>query len=238
MTMPRLFRPGFTIIELLVVISIITLLISISLPHLQRSKYESRMAVCLSNQHQFGLATLNYANDHKEALPRQDEAFTTGVNTWDLSNRFPIEMGRYGVADHRMWDCPVTPMMPRTVTSWDEAKAWFSSAYGYFSITPYNWWVPRKFGTTIFPSPQAGAAADPNGWPTHVGSPVGVKQPIMSDRMGRPVGQPADPAGASDGHQWAGKVESTNILFTDAHAERRSVREILWRFTGNWQNFY
>jgi len=231
-------RSAFTIIELLVVISIITLLISIALPHLMRSKYESRITICLSNFHQFGNATLSYAGDNREALPRQDETFTTGVNSWDVSNRFPVEIGKYGVNDHRMWDCPVSPLMPPTVTDWTQAKAHFNSAYSHFSIVPYNWWVPRKFGAVWFPSPAADPTCEPGEWPTHVSSPGADKKPIMSDRVSQPTGQPANVLQTQGGHRWAGMLESSTVVYTDAHAERRPAQAIQRRYSGNWQNFY
>jgi prepilin-type N-terminal cleavage/methylation domain-containing protein/prepilin-type processing-associated H-X9-DG protein len=57
-------RPAFTLIELLVVISIITLLISIALPSLGKSKRAARAAICLSNQHQLQVAQLGYCDDN------------------------------------------------------------------------------------------------------------------------------------------------------------------------------
>ncbi len=238
MSTQRHVSAAFTLMEVLVVISILTLLLSISLPHLQRARYESRMAICLSNHHQWGNATLAYAGDNREALPRHDETFTTGVNTWDISNRFPIEMGRYGLNDHRMWDCPISPLMPASVKDFEQAKAYFNSAYGHFSIIPYTWWVPRKFGAVWFPSKQADPTCEPDEWPTHVTSPNGAKQPIMSDRLSKPKGMAPTPDDANGGHRWVRGLESTTILFLDAHAERRPFLLIQRRYSGNWHNFY
>jgi prepilin-type N-terminal cleavage/methylation domain-containing protein len=58
-------RFGFTLIELLVVIAIIALLLAILLPALTKAKEQSRRTVCASHLHQFGLAQVMYANDHK-----------------------------------------------------------------------------------------------------------------------------------------------------------------------------
>lgn len=230
---------AFTLIEMLVVISLIVLLISISMPHLQRAKYESRVTLCLSNFHQWGNAVLAYAGDNREALPRHDETFTTGINTWDISNRFPAEMARYGMNDHRMWDCAVSPLMPVTVKSFEDAKTkYFNGTYTHFSIIPYNFWVPRKFGAVFFPSKAASPTSTVDLWPTHVTSPIGIKEPIMSDRVAKQVGLPATPEDSIGGHRWVGGLESTSLLFLDAHAERRTIGEIKVRYLGNWQNLY
>lgn len=62
-------RAGFTLIEMLVVISIIALLIAFLLPVLQASRESARLAACASNLHQQHLGTLAYANDHQGRLP-------------------------------------------------------------------------------------------------------------------------------------------------------------------------
>lgn len=230
---------AFTLIEMLVVIAIIALLISISMPHLQRAKYESQITLCLSNFDQWGNAILAYATDNREALPRHDETFTTGINTWDISNRFPVEMAKYGMNDHRPWDCPVSPLMPKTVKSFEDARTkYFNGTYSHFSIIPYNFWVPRKFGAKLFPSKAVSPTSTVDLWPTHVGSPIGLKEPIMSDRVTKQTGLPATAEGANGGHRWVGGLESTTLLFVDGHAERRLIDFIQVRYLGNWQNLY
>jgi len=60
-------KAGFTLIELLVVIAIIALLIGILLPALGNARTAAQATVSVSNLRQFGVITLNYAADYKDA---------------------------------------------------------------------------------------------------------------------------------------------------------------------------
>ena len=50
----NIMRTSFTLIELLVVVAIFGILVSILLPSLQKARYKSKMAVCVSNLSQIG----------------------------------------------------------------------------------------------------------------------------------------------------------------------------------------
>ena len=62
-------KTGFTLVELLVVISIIAVLLGILLPAMSMARGTAKRTICASNIRQLALACISYANDHNSFLP-------------------------------------------------------------------------------------------------------------------------------------------------------------------------
>jgi prepilin-type N-terminal cleavage/methylation domain-containing protein len=86
--MPRRKKIAFTLVELLVVISIIALLMSILMPSLGKAREQGRRAKCLANLHAMGTAIQIYAMDHKDLLVPGD--YWCGWDAWGQVYEDPL----------------------------------------------------------------------------------------------------------------------------------------------------
>jgi prepilin-type N-terminal cleavage/methylation domain-containing protein/prepilin-type processing-associated H-X9-DG protein len=71
---PRARHPGFTLVELLVVVGIIAILIAILLPTLNQARKKAQAVACASNMRQIYIACLMFTQEHKGHLPRPHQA--------------------------------------------------------------------------------------------------------------------------------------------------------------------
>lgn len=62
-------RPGFTLVELIVVMAVIATLIAIALPGLSGARAEARRASCLAGLRSIGQGLAGYRNQHSGLLP-------------------------------------------------------------------------------------------------------------------------------------------------------------------------
>jgi prepilin-type N-terminal cleavage/methylation domain-containing protein len=80
---------GFSLVELLVVMGIISMLISLLLPALQRARAESMQVQCMSNERQIGLALLGYTYQWNGYLFPPDMGARTGDTAPEYHNVWP-----------------------------------------------------------------------------------------------------------------------------------------------------
>jgi prepilin-type N-terminal cleavage/methylation domain-containing protein len=102
-------KAGFTLVELLVVITIITLLISLLLPALRRAREAGYRAKCLSGARQVGLAVQSYCGDFREYYPAG--GFSGAFAPFDPPYQEKLVKGGYASQDAftKRGGCPYGP---------------------------------------------------------------------------------------------------------------------------------
>jgi prepilin-type N-terminal cleavage/methylation domain-containing protein/prepilin-type processing-associated H-X9-DG protein len=112
---------GFTLVELLLVVTIIGALVGLVLPAIQQSRTSARRSECKSNLRQWALAAQNYADVHNGRLPYRGQGvqpttvldrpsdwfnalppFMEGEPYIDLKNRGALPKA----GDRSVWICP------------------------------------------------------------------------------------------------------------------------------------
>ncbi|MBW8042558.1 MAG: type II secretion system protein [Planctomycetes bacterium] len=71
------FKSGFTLVELLVVIGIISFLMALIVPALGRARDQSKLIICRSNQRNLLLGCLMYASENDSRLPVDKQLHNT-----------------------------------------------------------------------------------------------------------------------------------------------------------------
>jgi len=181
---------GFTVIELLVVMAIITLLIAILLPSMRKARDATWVAHCGSNLHQIHVLSIDYAIDSFSSMPtsfRTSSAFTTYFmreNSGKPYVNLGIIWNKYrDSVDPTIFYCVSKEVNPDEVlirdaqpdNPWDGHK--FRSSYlGRLLTNPdgtpqtqnkYYDWKSREYGAKVIYSDFSGAHGFQGGGITH-----------------------------------------------------------------------
>ena len=81
-----IMRNKFTLIELLIVISVIAILVSMLLPSLRSARYKATLAVCSSNLRQVGVSVSLYATRNNQFYPYRKNVRDNKKKHWSPPN--------------------------------------------------------------------------------------------------------------------------------------------------------
>ena len=117
----RSAEDGFTLVELLWVIGLVSLLVGLVVPGLAKGRAAARGLGCLGNLRQWGSGTLDYAHDHGDRLP--DDGAGNGTSLRDAwyadvppylgeapyARQGPWRTNSIGALPRCVWLCPANP---------------------------------------------------------------------------------------------------------------------------------
>ena len=216
---PLGLRAGFTIVELLVAISIIGLLAALVVPVVKRAQNSSMKAASVSNLRQIGVAMMSYTAEHgRFPLPRSDPTPGSFVTVFGWVGKTPLRpAARDLTADKRPLNAylgnftadsevkvahaPADRVCDASGTG-GSAYDWFGSSYSFNYSDKRESLVPKgsKLGTTESISP---------------GRIIHPARFIVAMEYGAWDSVNGDPI--TDNARWYSKTNDFNLLFADGH---------------------
>jgi prepilin-type N-terminal cleavage/methylation domain-containing protein/prepilin-type processing-associated H-X9-DG protein len=170
-------RPGFTLVELLIVIGIIATLIGILLPVVGRVRESARRTNCLSNLRQLGAGMVMYTQEFKGRLPNTNPPNTTA--DYGATNAVLIGLNQIYIKSPPVFHCPSDrDDVPEKIATADFTLP--NSArvsYDFYSV----YWMP-EYGPKITRIPGA-----PLAWDLGGGDPIANKDQNHGNKGGNVV---------------------------------------------------
>lgn len=213
----RSINSFFSLIELLVVISIIAILSSLLLPALKQAKGKSSELACKNNLKQFGLANQMYINDNDGTIPFS----TTDKKLWDyqlmpyLNYTQDVQQAKL-INSYSVFHCPSATIKATTTTPLYMCKGY---AYNlYMAATTSTYRIASKFNKpgntlTMLDASKAGNYPQEGYTFSNFGN-----TPNFTDYLN---------CSAYTALRHSQKV---NVLFLDGHAALNDVSPTSWGF--------
>jgi prepilin-type N-terminal cleavage/methylation domain-containing protein/prepilin-type processing-associated H-X9-DG protein len=108
-TRRKIYRQGFTLIEILVVVAIITLLAAILFPAFSRARENARRSSCASNMKQLALGVLQYVSDNDgRSLVARAATYSDGTANYNQSRDIWPAIKPY-IKNDQLFFCPSAP---------------------------------------------------------------------------------------------------------------------------------
>jgi prepilin-type N-terminal cleavage/methylation domain-containing protein/prepilin-type processing-associated H-X9-DG protein len=158
-------NPGFTLVELLVVIGIIALLIAVLLPALSRARKQANTLKCAAHMRQIGMAFKLYANDNRDYFPcvrwdYPDAGDSTGPGApQNVANLYWTDMlikyvSKFGQMNFQIGSDPEKFKSAQASVIWGcpEWQGWNGTGAGYVNGTSI---FEGGYGFNIYPTYKA-----------------------------------------------------------------------------------
>jgi prepilin-type N-terminal cleavage/methylation domain-containing protein len=149
MTRAPIRKAGFTIIELLIVVVIVSILGTLSMPTYGYLRLKAGGAVCASNLRLLGVALNGYLQDHSMIWPQLPKApFAREQDEWAW---WENTMREYGVG-RRNWICPSEAdfyKLAKNANPNEFVSSYIVTQFDEFPNTAFRWnqpWIMERGG--------------------------------------------------------------------------------------------